>query len=442
MSPPRRCSTASVSLLELLAARSNTMLTLRTHAHPGRRRMSEESNERYKRTMTAVSSLPQSVQDTVSEVYLTASQWYVNQPAGKLAVVPIMAINTGVFLMWAVARRRPRWEAWMWRNFTDQDLNWRRPWTMFTHVVSHNNGKRFLFSQWALWTVGGGAVQFWQDRIVQDMRENELYKKMPTEVDYKYQVTAVFLVSALLGRFASRYSSKKTMLRLMHKLETMPQFAHQARRELGELYARRVMGSTAGIYGLFGCAAYVSFFTEQKQVIEIPFLPRNEELTAGKGLLLLTWIEAACYVLGAGRFDHAAHLAGAAAGAFWTQAVSAWWAEARGVRACFDLEEGEFRKELLTEFVKWWQKGHLQKQAQQDIKEATWALERVYENCKRYGKASQQAKEAMQQADDAVKKANTSFDQWMASLDCVAAVKITKEREARPSVREQPEQTS
>ncbi|PWN27498.1 hypothetical protein BDZ90DRAFT_180641 [Jaminaea rosea] len=309
--------------------------------------------------MSAISRFSDDTRQLVSRNYLWAAEWYLNLPTGKMAVVPIVALNTAIFLSWNLSALRPSWRIFMYRNFTDMHHSWRRPWTVYMASFSHSSLMHFGFNQYAMWSVGAAALALGtQEQIDRSKAAGGQAPKAPPETDLKYQLWAAFLTAAVCGSSVSRVSSKISLVRLMRRALASPQDL-ALHRKVQENVMGRSLGSSAGVYGLFAAAAVQYGTGPDAGWHRIGFigLPAEWSLPMGQGFLLLCCFDAICLITGFRFFDHAAHLGGAAAGALWALwiqgkvwiPVREWWA--KGEMSQRVTQQGDGRQEALRSVV-------------------------------------------------------------------------------------------
>lgn len=296
-----------------------------------RHKMADDLGKGYKSLMSTLAVLPQEAKVAVSRAYLSIGDRFLNLPTGQMSVVPIIAVNTLVFLGWRVAALRPHWQKFMYRHFTDS-MSWKRPWTPYLSSFSHQSLGHFAFNQIALWSVGSFALETLTQKTVDRLSTEQGGRPWdPPEVDYKYQAFAAFLFCATLGAMASRVFSRASVFGGAFRMRIGANAA-QARFKVQDNILRHSLGSSAGVYGLFAVSAYAYAGEDDggRHRIGIIFMPSDWSLPLSTGFLMLCSFDLICLLTGRKFFDHAAHLGGAAAGAVWAwTAQSSIWIRLR-----------------------------------------------------------------------------------------------------------------
>ncbi|PWN27497.1 hypothetical protein BDZ90DRAFT_232473 [Jaminaea rosea] len=300
-----------------------------------RRLMAEDLAVPYKTLMRFAALLPRALQDGISQAYAEVAEWYLTLPTAKMAVVPIIAVNTAIYTAWMVARRRPAMLGFMMRNFTT-GLDLSRPWTVYLSPFSHTTVTSLVLTSGALWYFSAEALQAFMPILIEVVnKESETgvrpgIQHAPPEVDYRWQLLAAFLFASVGGRLASRFVQRIAHNRLMLKAKEFPPLAEQARQEIAQLRAQRFHGAWPGVYGVFGGTAALSLLCIEPAQCRIGISAlMDRTFPYGKAFKLACSVHIACLVMGFRRFDHAAHVGGALCGWLWVKYVEAAWLGAR-----------------------------------------------------------------------------------------------------------------
>jgi rhomboid-like protein len=185
---------------------------------------------------------------------------YASLTQEQKAVYGLMGLNTLVFLAWRPARLQP----FMYRNFT-QSPN-RRVYTGLTSVFSHNETWHFAFNQMALYSFGGAVA-----------------RALGVETFLAFYVSGG--VCASLGSLSHA---------VLFKAPSM---------------WRPSLGASGALYAMLGAVA--CWFPHAN--VMLLFLPMLS-FPIGYAFPALCAIDAAGVLLRWKRFDHVAHLSGAAFG--------------------------------------------------------------------------------------------------------------------------------
>lgn len=195
---------------------------------------------------------------------------YVNLQPHQQAVVPLVSVNTAVFLVWNIATplagRYPWMLRFMNRNFVHYVLD-SRLFTMVTSSFSHQSLMHFLFNQIAMWSVGSLGIQaaletreaLRQRQQPQISRSVTSRPHAPVEVDFRYQTFAAFIFCAVGGAAASRlfrraafrtWSSSAAPSKRMQSPALSPSKSPPVVN-----LAAGALGASGGVYGLFAITA-------------------------------------------------------------------------------------------------------------------------------------------------------------------------------------------
>lgn len=254
--------------------------------------------ERFIRTCLKV-GVPESVIMAIGKAYLTVAEEYLSLDAAQQVVVPIIALNTLVFVAWQVAsplaagKMRSRWGRWMVTHFTHRPTS-RRSYTMLTSTFSHANVLHFGLNNFALWTIGGTALilltRAYEPKPGQDTS--------PVEVSHTPQFVTFFATAGVFAATVSHIASAVRYRRI------------RAVRGLAEAVKivgpQRSLGSSGAIYA----ALIMSACAMPDAKIQLILLPMFT-LPIGVGAAGLVCIDALGVLLRWRVFDHWAHLGGA-----------------------------------------------------------------------------------------------------------------------------------
>lgn len=182
----------------------------------------------------ATSFLPSTVARPFLSLYVSCAETYLNLPSYKQAAIPIIAVNTGVFLAWLAAPRFGRL-VWMRRYFTHRPTSGRLV-TLLTSVFSHRSIPHFVLNNVALYSVGSWAIQVLQARQLDAYPDAGSFPQFLS-----------FYLSA--GLFASLASHLVTawQWRMAAGLRVRPR--------LTELAVRSSLGASGAIYAAFALCA-------------------------------------------------------------------------------------------------------------------------------------------------------------------------------------------
>ncbi|XP_014481240.1 PREDICTED: presenilins-associated rhomboid-like protein, mitochondrial isoform X2 [Dinoponera quadriceps] len=212
-------------------------------------------------------------------------KWWKTLSDGEKVFVPILFLNTVVFLAWRV----PALQKTMVRYFSANPGSSVSCWPMIFSAFSHHNIFHLAVNMYVLHNFSTLAGQFLG----------------------KEQFVALYLSSGVISSFAAY------LYKTIYKIPFMS------------------LGASGAIMGILGCL--LSEYPDVK--LRIVFLPMFE-FTAGAGLTALMLIDLTGCLLRWKYFDHAAHLGGALFGIFWQvwgikniwqkrDSILAWWREFR-----------------------------------------------------------------------------------------------------------------
>ncbi|CAO1636316.1 unnamed protein product [Parajaminaea phylloscopi] len=284
----------------------------------------------YRGVRDSIQSWPRDVQDVVNRHFLWGCDWYVTLRPSQQATIPIISINTAVFLAWSIATplasRRGGLLKFMSENFVHRLLD-RRYYTVITSAFSHQSLMHFGFNQYAMWTVGSlgiiaalNAREAHAAEIAAERGSQVSPRRVPLEVDFRYQTFAAFLFCAVGGTAVSslwRRTIYRLWTRRLLTIARNPQLSGKPinRRPWEQMNAGG-LGSSGGVYGLFALTALA---VEEPMRLGIVFLPSDFSMPLQTGFGLMCCVDLVLLLSGRWVFDHAAHLGGAACGALW------WW---------------------------------------------------------------------------------------------------------------------
>ena len=214
------------SLSSLLGVRRNSELLVQDeHA--------ERWARGYHRLAQYLQAFPQTVRQVGLDVYEGIADAYMALPTYQQAAVPLVALNTAVFVAWLLSPALGT-SAWMQRYFVHRPSSGRVI-TLLTSVSSHQWFPHFLFNNIALWSVGSSAIQA--------LPRNETHGNIP-EADTFPQFLA-FYISA--GLFASLASHLAVAFRWR-----LPSLTPAERAGLSR---RSSLGASGAIYAAFALCA-------------------------------------------------------------------------------------------------------------------------------------------------------------------------------------------
>lgn len=258
--------------------------------------------------------LPKETKDFVGWSYTWLAQRYLQLPDAKAVVVPILAINVGVFLAISLGRTgafHGTLMRFMSRNFMHAPAA-NRMRTMATAAFSHAGLAHLFFNCYAIYSFAGFA--FAHPRFLRDANGKHLHT---AEASLWPQFLAFFLTA---GMFASLSSH------IVHRI-----MFEQARRTLGEQAARLSIGRIPSLGSSGSGYAIVSMFAlafGRDAEIGIPFLPIHapaQDFFACLVALDLLGLLATVSGRYKSGLDHAAHLGGALFGYLYFKFGNPFW---------------------------------------------------------------------------------------------------------------------
>ncbi|KAN0063947.1 hypothetical protein ACQY0O_003553 [Thecaphora frezii] len=234
--------------------------------------------------------LPEGVKEVVGRSYVMVAEQYLNLPTSKEVLLPIIALNTLVFLSWRLAPARGSMEHFLSRHFLHRPSSGRL-YTMLTSTFSHRGGLHFLFNNFALWSIGGGALIY----------ASHVHSDVPIipEASRTPQFVAFFATAGVVAATASH-------------VVTAVRLGSLVRREgwkvaRGKGLARQSsLGASGAVYAALVMSA-CAFPEARISLIFLPFFSVPIGLGVS-GLVAFDLVGALrCWPM----FDHVAHLAGA-----------------------------------------------------------------------------------------------------------------------------------
>ncbi|KAL9937626.1 hypothetical protein V8E36_003171 [Tilletia maclaganii] len=121
------------------------------HAHSIAARL----GKRLRGLLDTLNFLPHEVQVQVGRAYTAVSQSYLDLTPAQRAVVPILALNTLVFLAFRLPSTRV--QAFMYRHFTHVPVS-RRYHTMVTSAFAHRDVLHFAINSFVIWSFSGSFI--------------------------------------------------------------------------------------------------------------------------------------------------------------------------------------------------------------------------------------------------------------------------------------------
>ncbi|SPO32791.1 related to PCP1 - mitochondrial serine protease [Ustilago trichophora] len=252
--------------------------------------------------------LPQGVTEFVGRSYIILAERYLDLSPAKQAVVPVVAVNSAVFLLWTVASARrgkggARLWHWMNRNFVHRPSS-NRPLTLLTSVFSHQTALHFLFNNLALWSIGGSALYYAAHRFDK--------AKWVAEASLTPHFLTFFTTA---GMFAATVSHIVSSLRF-RRFASLHGLA-LAQKTLGK---QGSLGSSGAVYSALVMSAF-AFPDAQLGIIFLPWI----SVPIGMGVVGVVAMDVVGIVRGWRMFDHWAHLGGAMFGCgYWYGGARIW----------------------------------------------------------------------------------------------------------------------
>ncbi|PWN22704.1 hypothetical protein BCV69DRAFT_296685 [Microstroma glucosiphilum] len=302
-----------------------------------RQELADSFGRVYAGVMKVACNLPTGGQEFVSRQWLDFADWAVNLPTYQLTVLPFIALNTAVFIIWWVPI--PAVQVFMSRNFATVTGH-KRFFTLFTSAFSHRGPMHFILNQVALLSVGSVALdsvsKLFPIEKVKEAKQGGLLAdgwKLP-EVDSTAKLLTFFLGAAFVSGGCSWAWRRVRFAQVRTAYQQAVQAGAPAPYRLASSFkgaeGSGSLGSSGVVYGLFTLTAIM----HPDSKIGIIFLPQDYALdarTAMTGLLsvdlgmLLTSI-----ITGRSFFiDNVAHLAGAAFGVVWYHSAYLIWEYSR-----------------------------------------------------------------------------------------------------------------
>lgn len=250
------------------------------------------------------SDLPAGMKATLGQAFETLANKVLNMSTPHKTVMPILFVNTIVFLLWARSGWSSRLSKFLWVNFIHRPASGMTH-TLLTSSFSHQAFWHFGFNNFALWSFGGASLAIAAHR--QSIKEN-----IP-EASLVPQFLAFF---ATAGVFAAMASHVVTALRFRSVVQRLG--ISEAKRIYGP---RASLGSSGAVWAVITMTAC----TEPDASIYVLFLP-FVAIPIKYGVLGLLAVDVAGIVRGWQVFDHVAHLGGALFGFFYFQFGARSWA--------------------------------------------------------------------------------------------------------------------
>ncbi|CAO1615225.1 unnamed protein product [Sympodiomycopsis kandeliae] len=264
--------------------------------------------EYYKSLMRSLKGMPEDFQTLVSRVYLSSVDWYVNLPSHKLAMVPVMAIDTVVFLAWRV----PSLNKFMMTHFLDVAGSG-KVYTMITSAFSHQSLAHFALNSIALWSFGSLALD-----VNHNPTKGSLGEKAP-EIDTRPRLLGFFVCGALMSGFASRFNKNVNYAlfrRIYNKALKGNNPTKYTLSELGKMSRLYVKSGSLGSSGVAYGIVVLTALNLPHINIGIIFIP-GLSCDIQTGVLCMVLLDTIGLLWGWRLFDHAAHLGGALFGYLW-----------------------------------------------------------------------------------------------------------------------------
>lgn len=266
--------------------------------------------------------LPQGVTEFVGRSYIILAEKYLDLSPAKQAVVPVVAVNSAVFLLWTIASARRGkvggggglWH-WMNRNFVHRPSS-NRPFTMLTSVFSHQTALHFLLNNLALWSIGGSALYYAKNHLDNSTGISEA-SLTPHFVTF---FTSAGIFAATVSHIVSAMRFKRLSSSSLHGLA----FAMQR-----TLANQGSLGSSGAVYSALVMSAF-AFPDAQLAIIFLPWV----SVPIGMGVVGVVAMDVVGILRGWRMFDHWAHLGGAVFGcAYWYGGARMWeWVKESVVR--------------------------------------------------------------------------------------------------------------
>lgn len=306
-----------------LAVGSSSQPDHKTLDRARRHRIAATLGQKYRSLLASISALPRDAQEVVSKSYLMVADWYVNLPSHQMAILPFIAFNTTVFLMWKIPSFRL--QRFLQRNFVDTTGSHRFH-TFVLSSFSHQGLGHFIFNQVALWSIGSAsldAMRFNEGRI-QDLTDKFGLKNAISylpEVNSTYKLGLFWVSTAIVSGLVSR-RIRYAQGRMTRKHAFNPTIGEGVQGSLAQRLSLLLrlraksgsLGSSGVAYGLFAMSA----FTLPDSKLALVFIPSDWfSLNMQQGVGLLVLFDVVCVLTRRFIFDHFAHLAGALSGLLW-----------------------------------------------------------------------------------------------------------------------------
>ncbi|UZJ53431.1 hypothetical protein CBS101457_002751 [Exobasidium rhododendri] len=237
----------------------------------------------------------------VGRTYTWAAESYLNLPVSKEALVPIVAINTVIFLGWrfsALKTGRNALQRFMTRNFLHAPSSG-RSFTLLTSTFSHYGLLHFLFNNVALWSFGVAAFFHPAFYAGKDGKGRHT-----PEASIVPHIMAFFATAGVFSALLSHMVTAVRFRALAAKLGTdLAKFA---------IGRRGSLGASGAVYSLIVMTA-IGFPEAQISLIFLPMFP----ISIGLGVGAMVCVDIMGALLRWKMFDHVAHLGGAAFGLFY-----------------------------------------------------------------------------------------------------------------------------
>lgn len=251
-------------------------------------------------------------------LWLTKS--YLELAPYKQALVPVVAVNTAVFLGWRLGMLRPLQKSlyhFMATNFLHAPAAG-RSYTTLTSTFSHMGGLHFLFNNIALWSIGAGFLL--QPGFLSAKGKlnggGDTSDGMMLHHSAEPSLTPHFLAFfATAGIFSATASHLVTAVRF--RMTAAKLGLDTAKTLVGRIPS---LGSSGAVYSAFVMSALA--YPDAR--ISLIFLPMFT-LPIGTGVGCMVAADMLGVLRGWKAFDHVAHLGGAAFGyGYWYYGNEVW----------------------------------------------------------------------------------------------------------------------
>ncbi|KAK5104096.1 hypothetical protein LTS08_001980 [Lithohypha guttulata] len=241
--------------------------------------------------------IPASIKVPITQAYQTLANKVLNISISQQMILPILFVNTVVFILWTRSPWSARLTQFLRTNFLHRPSSGSTH-TMLTSAFSHQAPFHFILNNFALWTFGGAT-------LYHAIQQKDIKGNIP-EASPVLHFLAFFATAGVFAAMTSHIGSAIRFGRIAQRLGL-----DEAKRTVGRTSS---LGSSGAIYAVVAMTACTDPET-RLSIILLPFF----SFPIKYGVMGILALDVAGWIRGWRTFDHVAHLGGALFGFLYYQ---------------------------------------------------------------------------------------------------------------------------